>query len=84
MQRNNERTSFLSGQKGPRGEMLRFVVYDAHLQIDEKGNLPGRGAYLFRQEIPAALVKKAFNRLLKRALSESEEEAIKKAYGKEN
>jgi len=40
------RTCLGCGQKGLKGELIRIVIVDGTLTIDEKGKLPGRGAYL--------------------------------------
>jgi predicted RNA-binding protein YlxR (DUF448 family) len=80
MRKIPSRMSFCSLKRYPRSALLRFVVNEGKIQVDEKQILPGRGAYLLLEEIPAALQKKAFNKALKRSLSKEEEEAIKDFY----
>lgn len=80
MQRSNSRTSFVSRKKAPRASFVRFIVKDAKLQLSPSGE--GRGYYVLKDEIPAALQKKAFDRLVHRSLLTEEEELIKNAYGK--
>jgi len=72
--------SFGSLKRYPRSALIRFVVREGRLQVDEKQILPGRGAYLLLEEIPTALQKKAFCKAFKRSLSQEEEEAIKDFY----
>ena len=40
------RTCLGCGQKSLKGELIRIVMADGALRVDEAGSLPGRGAYL--------------------------------------
>ena len=40
------RTCLGCGQKSLKGELIRIVMADGALRVDEAGRLPGRGAYL--------------------------------------
>jgi predicted RNA-binding protein YlxR (DUF448 family) len=40
------RTCLGCGQKSLKGEMVRIVMVDGVLRVDEERKLPGRGAYL--------------------------------------
>lgn len=81
MQRLNDRTSFYSRQRFPRQNGLRFVLQEGKVVLDTLGNLPGRGAYLLKEEVPLVLSKHAFARAFHTTVSPLEEEEIKKAYG---
>ena len=53
------RTCLGCGQQRPNKELVRIVLKDGALTIDEKGGLPGRGAYLCHQaECVDRLLKK--------------------------
>jgi len=78
MQILNAREDFLTRALHPKKALLRFVLVKGELVLDEAQILKGRGFYLEKSEIPEALAKKAFNRALHRALSEKEEEALRK------
>ncbi len=78
MQILNTREDLLSRAKGPKKEMLRFVIAKGHLVFDKTQKMPGRGFYLKKSELQEALAKKAFNRALHRALTAEEEEALGK------
>jgi predicted RNA-binding protein YlxR (DUF448 family) len=80
MQHLNERTSFYSHQRFPRQNGLRFVRKEGKVVLDSTGTLPGRGAYLLKEEVPLALEEHAFSRAFHCAVSPLEEEEIKKAY----
>jgi len=80
MQRVNERTSFYSRQRFPRQNGFRFVLKEGKVVLDPLGNIPGRGAYLLKEEVSLVLAKHAFSRAFHCAVSPLEEEAIKKAY----
>jgi predicted RNA-binding protein YlxR (DUF448 family) len=41
-----ERTCVACRIKVPKGELIRFVASKGEILLDEKGILPGRGAYL--------------------------------------
>ena len=40
------RTCVGCGQRSPKEELIRVVMVDGALRVDEAGRLPGRGAYL--------------------------------------
>jgi uncharacterized protein len=40
------RTCLGCGQRSLKGELIRIVMVDGALRVDEAGRLPGRGAYL--------------------------------------
>ena len=40
------RTCLGCGQRSPKEELIRIVMPDGTLRVDEAGRLPGRGAYL--------------------------------------
>ena len=40
------RTCLGCGQRNLKGELVRIVMEDGALRVDEAGRLPGRGAYL--------------------------------------
>ncbi len=44
------RTCLGCGQKREKGELVRIVIKDGGFVVDERGKLPGRGAYLCPQE----------------------------------
>ncbi|MBW2038659.1 MAG: YlxR family protein [Deltaproteobacteria bacterium] len=44
------RTCLGCGQKREKGEVVRIVIKDGGLVVDESGKLPGRAAYLCPQE----------------------------------
>lgn len=65
-------------QSKPKKELIRVIASEEGLQIDIKGKLPGRGAYLCPSESCAklALKKNAFSRNLKTEISREEAEAV--------
>ena len=62
----------------PKQELIRIVADEDGLHIDPSGKMPGRGAYLCRNEECAklALKKNAFGRNLKTEVSRQEAESI--------
>ncbi|MCR4724176.1 MAG: YlxR family protein [Clostridia bacterium] len=62
----------------PKQELVRIVADGNGLHIDPSGKMPGRGAYLCRNEECAklALRKNAFGRNLKTEVSRQEAESI--------
>ena len=62
----------------PKQELLRIVADGNGLHIDPSGKMPGRGAYLCRNEECAkmALKKNAFGRNLKTEVSRQQAESI--------
>ena len=81
MQINLPRTDIASRKAYPKQQLLRLVVAAGKLTIDSQGNLPGRGYYLKKDaaSLETAIKKKAFERILRRPLSEEELCAIKEA-----
>lgn len=69
--REKERRCIISRQAGTAAEMIRFVAGPEGLLVpDIKGNLPGRGAWVFarRALVEEAVKRKAFARALKQAV----------------
>ena len=65
-------------QSRPKKDLIRIVASDEGLQIDPKGKLPGRGAYLCPNIEcgKLALKKNAFGRNLKKEVSRQEAEEL--------
>lgn len=65
-------------QSKPKKELIRVIASEEGLQIDIKGKLPGRGAYLCPNTDCAklALKKNAFSRNLKTEVSREDAEAV--------
>ena len=57
-----ERTCVACRTKAPKWELVRFVARDSEIVLDEKGSLPGRGAYLCKSCLP----KKGEPKILKK------------------
>lgn len=57
-----ERTCVACRTKAPKRELIRFVARGCEIILDEKGSLPGRGAYLCR----GCLSKKGEPKILKK------------------
>lgn len=72
----NNRMDILSRKSYPREELLRFVILDNTLTLDDKANKPGRGVYLLKGKGKEAVRKKVFNSFLHRPLNEKEEEML--------
>lgn len=53
--------------RAPRADLLRFVAIDSQLVCDERGSLPGRGAWVHPQQpcVDAAIHRRAFVRALR-------------------
>lgn len=53
--------------RAPRSALLRVIAADSHLVIDEKANMPGRGAWVHptNECLDAALKRQAFARALR-------------------
>lgn len=66
-----ERTCVACRTKAPKWELVRFVVKDREVFLDERAILPGRGAYLCKNCLPKKDQPKIL-RKLKRALRISE------------
>lgn len=54
-------------ERDKRERLLRIVVRDSILVIDEKGGLPGRGSHVHDREacLQQAIVRRAFSRALR-------------------
>ncbi|MFN4132503.1 MAG: YlxR family protein [Caldimicrobium sp.] len=60
-----ERTCVSCRKKTFKAELFRFVVKEGNIIFDEKGNLPGRGAYLCGECFPLRNLPKIQNKLKK-------------------
>jgi len=57
------RTCLGCGQKSLKGELVRIVMKDGALVVDEGGRLPGRGAYLCPEAACISSLRKKKGRL---------------------
>ena len=74
----NDRTDIVSRKRFPRETLLRLVIKDDKLILDEGKTLKGRGVYLKKGSGKDAIKKRAFNHFLHRPLSLEEEELLEK------
>ncbi len=73
------RTCLGCGSKRPRKELMRIVIKDGALVLDERSKLPGRGAYLCAQrECIYGLLKKRgrLSHALRASVSHEKEEGF--------
>ncbi|MCJ7664075.1 MAG: YlxR family protein [Desulfobacterales bacterium] len=73
------RTCLGCGQQRPKKELVRIVIKDGGLMVDEKARLPGRGAYLCPRGGCVNLLLKKKGRLsysLRASLPRDEEEGF--------
>ncbi|MGC8871537.1 MAG: YlxR family protein [Caldimicrobium sp.] len=66
-----ERTCVACRIKAPKWTLVRFVARDGEILLDEKGIMPGRGAYLCKNCLPKKDQPKILKKL-KKALRISE------------
>ncbi len=66
-----ERTCIACRTKAPKWELIRFVVKEGEIILDERAVMPGRGAYLCKSCFPRRDYPKILKNL-KRALKISE------------
>ena len=78
MKKVNDRTDIVSRKRFPRETLLRLVIKDDKLILDEEKTLKGRGVYLKKGSGKDAIKKRAFNHFLHRPLSLEEEELLEK------
>lgn len=76
MKVENTRMDILSRKTYSREELIRFVIKDNNIVIDNDNSLPGRGVYLLKGNGKEAIRKKIFNPFLHRPLNEKEEETL--------
>ncbi|MFN4197166.1 MAG: YlxR family protein [Caldimicrobium sp.] len=60
-----ERTCVACRKKTLKKELFRFVVKEGSIVLDEKGTLPGRGAYLCKECFPKKDLPKIKTKLKK-------------------
>ena len=76
MKVENTRMDILSRKPYPREELIRFVIKDNNLVIDNDKKLPGRGVYMKKGNGKDAIRKKTFNSFLHRPLNKDEKELL--------
>jgi predicted RNA-binding protein YlxR (DUF448 family) len=74
----NDRTDIVSRKRFPRETLLRLVIKDDKLILDEEKTLKGRGVYLKKGSGKDAIKKGSLNRYLHRPISKEEEELLEK------
>ena len=74
----NDRTDIVSRKSFPRETLLRLVIKDDKLILDEEKTLKGRGVYLKKGSGKDAIKKASLNRYLHRPISKEEEELLEK------
>ena len=78
MKKVNDRTDIVSRKRFPRETLLRLVIKDERLILDEEKTLKGRGVYLEKGSGKDAIKKGSLNRYLHRPISKEEEELLEK------
>lgn len=78
MKITNERTDIVSRKPYPRETLIRLVIEDGKLILDERKTLKGRGVYLKKGSGKDAIKKGCLNRCLHRPISKEEEELLEK------
>lgn len=74
----NDRTDIVSRKRFPRETLLRLVIKDEKLILDEEKTLKGRGVYLKKGSGKDAIKKGSLSRYLHRPISKEEEELLEK------
>lgn len=74
----NDRTDIVSRERFPRETLLRLVIRDDKIILDEGKTLKGRGVYLKKGSGKDAIKKGSLNRYLHRPISKEEEELLEK------
>lgn len=74
----NDRTDIVSRKRSPRETLIRLVIKDDKLILDEEKTLKGRGVYLKKGSGEDAIKKASLNRYLHRPISKEEEELLEK------
>ena len=80
-----ERTCVGCRKKCEKDELIRFAYYNGVMSFDREWSLPGRGAYLCRDDacLEKAIKNKGFSRTFKARVSPEEVRHCYEEYGKE-